>query len=539
MSTTSRGRGGKKPSSTEAHRPVEFSPPAGRAGATDDHGPRRGASTKDTRSEHEKFPEIPWFIALSTYFSYAMLIAVGHIRDFAGSIFSSRYSPEKQKKGYAVLLKSWESFFTRRLYHRIQDCWNRPICSAAAAHIDVMERASKDGNCTLYTTGKSTHCLNVGSYNYLGFADDWMQTCGNRVLQTLDEWPVSLCTSRSDLGTNSLHLELERIVAKFLGKEDAIVFTMGYGTNATSLPALMGPESLLVSDALNHTSLVNGARGSGASIRVFKHNDAKHLDAVLKEAIINGQPKHHRPWRKIMVVVEGIYSMEGAICNLAEIVAVCKKYKAYIYVDEAHSIGALGSSGRGVCEHTGVDPADIDILMGTFTKSYGAMGGYVAGDKAVIDHLRATSAGMLYHHAMSPIVCQQVITAFKIIQGELLPGVGQAKIQALKDNSNFFRAEMNRLGLHVYGDMDSPIIPVLIYQPCKVAAFSRECLKRGLAVVVVGFPATTVVLARARFCISAGHTKQDLVKAVSIIEEVSDLLLLRYAHTDVGLDRYC
>eukprot|EP01038_Epipyxis_sp_PR26KG_P008357 gene8357-11304_t len=480
-------------------------------------------------------PEIGGFVALLTYFSYMILILIGHFRDFCGSFTGvSRYTEIKPKKGYSVLLKSWESFFTRRLYHRLQDCWNRPICSSPSAHIDVMKRSSKDDNCTLSTTGDSISCLNLGSYNYLGFADDWMQTCGSTVLKSLDYWPISMCSSRMDYGTNNIHIELEQTVARFLSKEAAIVYTMGFGTNLTTIPVLMGPGSLIISDSLNHTSIVNGARSSTSQIRVFKHNDPKNLEEILREAIIKGQPKHHRPWRKILVMVEGIYSMEGAICQLPEIVRICKKYKAYIYVDEAHSIGALGSTGRGVCEYTGVDPADIDILMGTFTKSYSGMGGYIAASQDVIDFIRSHSAGTLYHNSLSPIVASQILTAFKVIMGEDGTQIGQQKLVSLKENSNYFRNEMIKMGLHVYGDFDSPIIPVLIYFPSKVAAFSRECLKRGLAVVVVGFPATSVILSRARFCISAGHTRADLEFAVKVIDEVSSLLCLKYERNFIG-----
>ena len=134
---------------------------------------------------------------------------------------------------------------------------------------------------------------------------------------------------------------------------------MGYGTNFTTIPCLTGPGTLIVSDSLNHTSIVNGSRASPAHVRVFKHNNPNHLEEILREAIINGQPRHYRPWKKIVVMVEGIYSMEGAICNLPEVVRICKKYKAFLYVDEAHSIGALGATGRGVCEYMGVDPNDI------------------------------------------------------------------------------------------------------------------------------------------------------------------------------------
>eukprot|EP01035_Chromulina_nebulosa_P026577 gene26577-34808_t len=447
-------------------------------------------------------PEIGSVVAFLTYFSYAIIIGFGHIRDFIGTFTGFSRYVGKTAKGYAILLKSWESFYIRRLYHRIQDCWNRPICSAPGCHIEVLERVTKNG-----------------SYNYLGFADDWKISCRDSVVDAVHLWPLSMCSSRADFGTVKIHDELEKVVADFVGKESAIVYTMGYGTNLTTIPCLLGPESLLISDSLNHLSIVNGARSSTAQIRVFKHDDPSNLEEVLREAIINGQPRYHRPWKKIVVMVEGIYSMEGGICKLPEIVKICKKYKAYVYVDEAHSIGALGKTGRGICEYRGVNPKDIDILMGTFTKSFSGMGGYIAASNEMIDYIRSHSAGILYHNSLSPIVAQQILTAFRVIRGEDGTNIGKNKLNSLINNSNYFRSEMIRIGLHVYGDFDNPIVPVLIYTPCKIAAFSRECLKRGVAVVVVGFPATSVILSRARFCISAGHTKEDLDKAISVIDE--------------------
>jgi serine palmitoyltransferase len=177
-----------------------------------------------------------------------------------------------------------------------------------------------------------------------------------------------------------LHAQLEKKVAQFVGKEDAIIFDMGYATNSTSIPSLIGKGGLIISDSLNHASIVMGCRSTGAKIKVFRHNDPEDLERVLRQSIAEGQPRTHRDWKKILVVVEGIYSMEGEILRLPEIVAVKKKYKAYLYVDEAHSIGALGKTARGVCDYWGVDPADVDILMGTFTKSFGSVGGYIASD---------------------------------------------------------------------------------------------------------------------------------------------------------------
>lgn len=485
---------------------------------------------------HEKIPEIPWFIAFTTYFAYAMLIFLGRMRDLIGWMWGDLGMPSKPPKTMAPLLFKEENFYTRRLYYRIQQAFNHPVRGPPGARIDVLDRERKPGKVALSLKEPMTSrkCLNLGSYNYLGFADDWESTCGPDVRKALAEWPVGVSSSRMDLGTTKLIVELEQLVAEFLGKEDALVYNMGFATNSTTIPCLAGKGDLLVSDALNHTSIVNGARSSAAHVRVFKHNDVADLEKTLREAIAMGQPRTRRPWNKIIVAVEGIYSMEGVICNLKEITEVCKKHKCYIYLDEAHSIGALGPTGRGVTEHCGVDTKDIAIMMGTFTKSFGGMGGYIAADKATIDYLRISCTGSVYHNSMSPIVCKQIITALRTIMGRQNGNLGMNKLNALRDNSNFFRAECEKMGLHTYGTYDSPIIPVLLYNPTKIIAFQEECFKRGIASVVVGFPATPLVLSRARFCISAAHTKDDLVRAIADIKEIADLLQLKYKFSWFG-----
>lgn len=405
------------------------------------------ASSGHEGVEHEEL-QLTLFAAYTTYLGYAVLILCGHIRDLLAKIFGhGRYLRRKTPYNsdnlnrYAPLLKSWENFYTRRLYHRIQDCFNRPIASNPGASIQVLERVSDDGNKTMNLLGtlddldndkqrgyyeNSPHfvevsggraarqCLNLGSYNYLGFADDWNVTCKEEVMESLENLPVSNSSCRNEFGTTVLHRQVEELVARFLGKEDALALNMGFNTNCTTIPALVGRGDLLISDELNHTSIVNGARASGAAIRIFRHNSAKHLEEILREAIVMGRPRTRRPWNKILVIVEGIYSMEGEYCDLANVVKVCKRYGAYVYLDEAHSIGAMGPTGRGCAEYCGVDTADIDIMMGTFTKSFGGMGGYVAGSKEVISYLRRRCAGSAYHNSLSPVVCQQVISSFKV-----------------------------------------------------------------------------------------------------------------------------
>jgi serine palmitoyltransferase len=329
-------------------------------------------------------------------------------------------------------------------------------------------------------TAGSRTCINLGSYNYLGFADDWHETCRPRVMDTAASMPLSVCAAPAEGGYTALHAELEALVAEFVGKEAAVVFNMGFATNALGVPCLGGKGTLLISDSLNHSSIVTGARASGAVIRVYKHTDYRGLESLLRTSIVEGQDRTHRPWRKIVVMVEGIYSMEGEMVDLSAVVALAKRYKAYVYLDEAHSIGALGKSGRGLCEQKGVSPGDVDILMGTFTKSFGAMGGYIAGSAEFVEAVRAQSAGFLTDNTMSPVVVQQILTSFRVLRGDDGTGVGAEKLRRLRENSNYMRQGLIDMGCEVFGEWDSPVIPVMVYNPTKIGAFSRECLARGV-----------------------------------------------------------
>lgn len=343
-----------------------------------------------------------------------------------------RFEPPAARSKAKLFRFSHISFPPRHVYARVQDAFCRPLASAPSTEITILERYSADDMATMRILGNQLHseykngphytkshdgsvarrCLNLGSYNYLGFGGG--EETRPSVHASLESYPINCCSSPNEFGTTRLHKQLEGIVANFLKKEDAMVLTMGFNTNATVIPALVGPGDLLVSDALNHTSIVTGARASGASIRVVPHNDTKKLEKVLREAVVMGRPRTRRPWNRIWVLVEGIYSMEGEFCNLRGFVQVAKKYGAYIYLDEAHSIGATGVTGRGVTEHCGVDPSEIDVLMGTFTKSFGGMGGYIAADRSIVDHLRRACAGSVLHNSLSPPVCQQIISAFQV-----------------------------------------------------------------------------------------------------------------------------
>eukprot|EP00884_Botryococcus_braunii_P017085 jgi/Botrbrau1/405/Bobra.110_2s0055.1 len=469
----------------------------------------------------------PFVTALATYASWAFFFLFGHLRD----LFRKQADDVRAQKcaqGYAPIRQDYEDFYTRRMYYRVHDCFNRPLASAPDAYIDVLLRTDPDADRPLLPTGKIRRCLNLGSYNYLGFAaaDEY---CTPQVLATLNMLGWSMCSSRTDAGTTPVHVELEELVADFVGKEAAITYNMGFATNSLVIPVLMGEQCLILSDSLNHASIVAGARASGAKIQVFAHNDMEHLELLLRSAVANGQPRTHRPWKKILVIVEGIYSMEGEVCPLAQVVELKKKYKAYLFIDEAHSIGALGKTGRGVCEQQGVDPADVDVMMGTFTKSFGSCGGYVAGDRELVNHLKRISPGHLYGGPMSPASAQQILSALRLMRGEDGSDRGARKVAQLRSNSNYMRNRLIDLGFNVLGDWDSPVMPIMVFQPGKMPALSREAFKRNVAVVVVGFPATPLMTARARICISAAHTKEDLDKALEVLGELGDLCLLKYS----------
>lgn len=492
-----------------------------------------------SRHEGGEFPdpiedEPPYYFLLTTYLSYLILIIFGHVRDFFGKRFrESHYRHLKPVNGYASLNDDFDNFYVRRLKHRINDCFARPITGVPGRFVNLLERFSDDYNASFQYTGARKETLNMSSYNYLGFAQS-EGPCADATEATVKKSGIGMSSPRADAGTTDLHAEVEELIAKFVGKPAAMVFSMGFVTNAAAFPALIGKGCLIISDELNHSSIRTGTRISGAVITTFKHNNMRSLEKLLREAISQGQPRTHRPWKKILVAVEGLYSMEGTMCNLPGLLALKKKYKFTLYVDEAHSIGALGPQGRGVCDYFGVDPAEVDILMGTLTKSFGANGGYVAADKEIIEKLRITNAATLFGEAPSPPVLMQIASALRIIIGELVPGQGEERLQRLAFNSRYLRLGLKRLGFIVYGHDDSPIIPLMLYNPAKMPAFSHEMLARNISVVVVGYPATPLISSRARFCVSAAHNKEDLDRMLTACDEIGDVLQLKFSSGIAG-----
>jgi serine palmitoyltransferase len=208
----------------------------------------------------------------------------------------------------------------------LDDCFSRPITGVPGRTITLLDRTSSDNNTTLRVTGTKSRALNISSYNYLGFAQA-QGGCADAVEEGLRRYGVTACGPRLEGGTTDLHVQAEALVAKFVGAEDAIITSMGFATNSTTLPALVGKGCLVISDELNHASIRFGVRLSGAHVRTFKHNDMKALETLLREVVSQGQPRTHRPWKKILIAVEGLYSMEGTLVDLPALMHLKRKYK--------------------------------------------------------------------------------------------------------------------------------------------------------------------------------------------------------------------
>lgn len=423
-------------------------------------------NTKSTAisSTREEFEDESIATKFFAQLGYLLLTIIGYVILI---FLPPRVNTEKHRNGYVPLFKRTEKMATIYFGRKLSDCFYRPICSVPSATVFIHDRISKDSNKTFQYTGTKTEYLNLASYNYLGFAQN-KGSCAEDAIKAIRQYGVSSCSSRRVLGTNPLHIELEQVTAHFLGVEDAMVFGMGFATNSMNLPALISHGCLVLSDEKNHSSIVLGIRLSGAELKIYKHNDMQSLENFLETAIIEGQPLTQRPWRKIFVLLEGVFSMDGSIAKLPEVIELKKKYKFYIYLDEAHSIGAVGDHGRGVVELFGINPKDIDILMGTFTKSFGSAGGYIAGSKILINYLKVNSHDNCYGSSMSPPIAQQILTSMKIIMGEDGSKDGEERIKTLARNTNYFRKNLAKFGVIIYGHEKSPVVPMMVYNFSKM-----------------------------------------------------------------------
>jgi 8-amino-7-oxononanoate synthase len=350
--------------------------------------------------------------------------------------------------------------------------------------------------------------LNFSSYNYLGL-------CGDpRVIASANEaanrYGTSASASRLVGGERPLHRELENLIAELHGTESAVVFVSGYGANVSLVSTLVGPKDLVVLDRLIHNSVIQGAKLSGATVQSFPHNDANALEALLQRS--------RSKFERVLIVVEGLYSMDGDICPLPEIIEIKERYKTFLMVDEAHSVGVLGATGRGVGEHFGVSPSAVDVWMGTLSKSFAGCGGYAAGSTAMVELMKFTAPGFVYSVGMPPPVAAASIAAIRIMQKE------PERLRRLTKNGNYMLAAAKEAGLNTGSSEGPNIVPIILGSSIVAARLANALMEDGIMVKPIIFPAVEEKQARLRFFVSSEHKRAQLDRAVETTAKFLDAL---------------
>ncbi len=334
--------------------------------------------------------------------------------------------------------------------------------------------------------------LNLCTNNYLGLANHpKMKEAAKRAI---DEWGVGPAAVRTIAGTLSLHLELERRLAAFKGVEDALFVQSGFCANQAAIPALVGKEDVIFSDRLNHASIIDGCRLSGAKILIYEHCNPDDAERVIRENI--GQ------YRRGLLVTDGVFSMDGDIAPLDKLYEVAEKYGVLTMVDDAHGEGVLGRGGRGIVDHFGLH-GRLDVEMGTLSKAFGVVGGCLAGRKKIIDYLRQKARPFLFSSATTAADTAACLAALEILESST------ELVDRLWENTRYFKGEMSRLGFDI-GRSVTPITPVMLGEAPLAQQFSRRLFEEGVFAMAIGFPTVPRGQARIRVMMSASLSRADI-----------------------------
>lgn len=371
-----------------------------------------------------------------------------------------------------------------------------------------------------YISVAGKELVNFSSNDYLGLTHDPRVIAAAK--KALDTYGSGLCGSRYVVGTTVEHVKLEEKIADWKGKEACLVFSTGYQTLLGTVSALLVshedmPEDniVLVIDKLSHACILDGCalavgtpltRGStkimDGQIRYFRHNDPVSLESIVES--------NARKGRNILIIVEGVYSMDGDICRLPDFVKIAKKYQACIAVDDAHGTGVLGKTGRGTPEHFGLEK-DIDLLMGTFSKALGCVGGFVTGQRDVIAHIKHKARSLIFSAAAPVSNVASVSVIIDIIRSE------PQHLESLRNNDAYFKKILREMGFN-YGDSESPIVPIIVGDSEKTMYLSQKLFENGVLMLPMIYPAVATGQERLRCTISAKHTKEDLDRALEVLK---------------------
>ncbi len=350
--------------------------------------------------------------------------------------------------------------------------------------------------------------INFSSYNYLGMSGDPMVVEAAQL--ACRRYGTSVSSSRLVSGEKDLHGDLERAISDLVGSEDTIVYVGGHATNESTIGHLFEPGDLILHDALAHNSILQGGILSGARCRPFPHNDWDAANEILQSI------RHE--YRRVLLVIEGVYSMDGDIPDLPRFIEVKRRHGAILMVDEAHSIGVLGTSGRGICEYFDADPTEVDILMGTLSKSFGSCGGYIAGSKALVEYLKYTSPGFVYSVGLSPPNAAAALASIRLLQAE------PDRTELLRQRAKLFLELAIDRGIDTGTSKDSPVVPVILGNSMHALQLSRALFLRGINVQPILYPAVEEKAARLRFFITSLHSEEQIrVTVDSIVEELEKI----------------
>ena len=347
--------------------------------------------------------------------------------------------------------------------------------------------------------------VNFASYNYIGL--NGHPDIVGAAKAAIDRYGTSVSASRPVSGERAIHRELERSLAEVHGTEDCVVLVGGHSTNVTVIGHLLGRNDVIVHDALIHNSIVQGAMLSGARRVPFPHLDYEAADRLLREARPRGG--------HALLVIEGHYSMDGDVPDLPAFVAVARRNRAWLMVDEAHALGVLGARGFGIADRFGVDPAEIDIWMGTLSKSLVSCGGYIAGSKNLIDYLKLMAPGFVFSVGMAPPAAAAALAALEVLRRE------PERVQRLNDRAALFLQLAREGGLDVGGSIGASIVPIVTGSSIRAGRLAQALFRRGLNVQPILYPAVPERAARLRFFLTASHTEEQIRNAAAILLEES------------------
>ena len=347
--------------------------------------------------------------------------------------------------------------------------------------------------------------VSLSSYDYLGLIGN--PQIEKAACEAISTFGTGTSGARLLTGTNQLHLELENAIARFIGTEAAMTVTSGYLANMTPIAALFGKDDLIISDERNHKSLLESFKLTGAEIQMFAHNDMEALENILK---------HQFPNRRILVVSEGVFSMDGDLCPLPELVRLKQEYGAFLMIDEAHSTGVNGDTGRGIHEHFGIPASAVDIWTGSLCKTIPSNGGFIAGDASLILYLQHSGSPFFFSSSLSPMSSAAALAAIEVIENE------PERILRLRHNTAFLKNGLRELGYDT-GITESAVVPVIMGSGADAHELARALYQRGYLATAVVFPAVPVGKSRLRLCARADMDQAQMEGALAAFAEVASL----------------